>query len=31
MSGGTVGSLEHNRDSVSSDRGVQLTDKPMDD
>ena len=31
MSGGTVGSLEYNRDSVSSDRGVQLTDKPMDD
>ena len=37
MSGGTVGSLDH-RDSMSSekgvsllDRGVQLSDKPMDD
>lgn len=37
MSGGTIGSLEH-RDSVGSehgvslaDRGVQLSDKPMDD
>ena len=38
MSGGTVGSLDHSRDSMGSekgvslaDRGVQLTDKPMDD
>ena len=38
MSGGTVGSLDHSRDSLGSekgvslaDRGVQLTDKPMDD